>query len=113
MNRVHSIINNIKKSCVRIRAGDLCTHLARAYSRNSYNNYIKMIFLGGVSQKLIRFSNSYMYWMFNMIHTNVLKFIEHIIFINCAIFEGILDLIFIIKLFLKKQIFILYITIYF
>ena len=50
--------------------------------------------------------------MFNMIHTDVLKFIEHIIFINIAIFEGILNLIFIIKLFWKK-IFFLNITIYF
>ena len=39
-----------------------------------------------------------------MIYTDALKFIEHIIFINIAIFEGILYFIFIIKLFLKKQI---------
>ena len=38
-----------------------------------------------------------------MIHTDVLKFIEHKIFINIALFEGILNLIFIIKLFLKKK----------
>ena len=54
-----------------------------------------------------------MYWTFNMILTDVLKFIEHIIFINIAIFEGILNLIFIIKIFLKKkQNLFLYITIY-
>ena len=50
--------------------------------------------------------------MFNMIHTDILKFIEHIIFINIAIFEGIVNLIFIIKLYLKKkQYLFLYITI--
>ena len=48
-----------------------------------------------------------------MIHTDVLKLIEHIICINLAIFEGILNLIFIIKIFLKnKQNLFLYITIY-
>ena len=41
--------------------------------------------------------------MFNMIHTDVLKFIEQIIFINIAIFEGIVNLIIIIKLYLKKK----------
>ena len=55
-----------------------------------------------------------MYWMFNMIHIDVLKFIEHIIFINIAIFEGILNLLFIIKLFFEKEKYLfLYITIYF
>ena len=39
-----------------------------------------------------------------MIYTDVSKFIEHIIFINIAIFEGILNFIFIVKLFLKKKI---------
>ena len=48
-----------------------------------------------------------------MIHTDVLKFIEHIVFINIAIFEGILNSIFIIKLFLKKHYLFLYITIHF
>ena len=38
-----------------------------------------------------------------MIHTDVLKFIEQKIFINFAMFEGILNLIFIIKLVLKKK----------
>ena len=46
-----------------------------------------------------------------MIHTDVLKFIEHIIFINIAIFEGILNLIFIIKLLLKRN--IIYFFIYY
>ena len=49
-----------------------------------------------------------------MICTDVLKFIEHIMFINIAIFDGILNLIFIIKLFLKKKHYLfLYITVYF
>ena len=57
-----------------------------------------------------------------MIHTDVLKFIEHIIFINIAIFEGMFNLIFIniaifesmfnlifiIKLFLKKKFIFIY-----
>ena len=50
-----------------------------------------------------------MYLMFNMIHTDVLKFIDHIIFINNVIFESILNLIFIIKLFLKKKTLFIYI----
>ena len=44
-----------------------------------------------------------MYLMFNMINTDVLKFIEHIICINNVIFGSILNFIFIIKLFLKKK----------
>ena len=63
--------------------------------------------------KLIRFYNNYMYLMFNMIHTNVLKFIEHIIFIDIVIFESILNLILTIKLILKKKHLFLYINIYF
>ena len=52
--------------------------------------------------------------MFNIIHTDVLKFIKHIIFINLVIFEIIHNLIFTIKLFLKKKIFfIFYMTILF
>ena len=38
-----------------------------------------------------------MYLMINMIHIDVLKFIEHIIFINSAIFERILNFIFIVN----------------
>ena len=49
-----------------------------------------------------------------MIHTDVLKFIEHIIFMNIVTFESILNLIFIIKLYLKKNVILfLYITKYF
>ena len=49
--------------------------------------------------------------MFNLIHTDVLKFIEEIIFINSVIFECMLNFIFIVKLFLKNEYLILYITI--
>ena len=49
--------------------------------------------------------------MFNLIHTDVLNFIEEIIFINSVIFECMLNFIFIVKLFLKNQYLILYITI--
>ena len=42
--------------------------------------------------------------MLNTIHTDVLKFIESIIFINSVIFECLLNFIFIIKLFLNKNI---------
>ena len=64
-----------------------------------YNNYIKMMLFRWCFTKLIRFKNNFMYLMFNMIHTDVLKFIEHIIFINIAILESILNLIFIKKFF--------------
>ena len=78
------------------------------------NNYIKMILFRRCLTKLIRFYNNYMYLMFNMIHTDVLKFIKRIIFINIVIFESILNSIFVIKLFLKiKHYLFLYITIYF
>ena len=41
--------------------------------------------------------------MFNMIHTDVLEFIEHTVFINSVIFQYILNFIFIITLFEKKH----------
>ena len=52
-----------------------------------------------------------MYLMINVIHTDVLKFIEPIFSINSVIFECIRNFIFIIKLFLKNQYLFLYITI--
>ena len=50
--------------------------------------------------------------MINVIHTDVLKFIEEIFSINSVIFECIHNFVFIIKLFLKNQYLFLYITIY-
>ena len=46
-----------------------------------------------------------MYLMFNMIPTDVLKLIEHIIFLNSVIFESIdlLNFSFSMRLFLKNQ----------
>ena len=54
-----------------------------------------------------------MYLMINVIHTEVLKFIEQIISINSVLFECIHNFIFIIKIFLKNQYLFLYITIYY
>ena len=54
-----------------------------------------------------------MYLMINVIHTDVLKFIEEIFSINSVIFECIHNFVFIIKLFLKNQYLLLYITIYY
>ena len=54
-----------------------------------------------------------MYLMINVIHTDVLKFIEQIFSINNVLFECIHNFIFIIKLFLKNQFLLLYITIYY
>ena len=51
--------------------------------------------------------------MINVIHTDVLKFIEHIFSVNSVIFECIHNFTFIIKLFLKNQYLFLYITIYY
>ena len=53
----------------------------------------------------------YMYLMINVIHTDVLKFIEQIFSINSVIFECIHNFIFIVKLFLKNQYLFVYITI--
>ena len=50
----------------------------------------------------------YMYLMINVIHTDVLKFIEEIFSINSVIFESIHNFVFIIKLFLKNQYLFLY-----
>ena len=69
--------------------------------------------------KLIRFLNIYMYMpymylMINVIHTDVLKFIEQIFSINSVIFECIHNFIFFNKtIFLKNQYVFLYITIYY
>ena len=52
-----------------------------------------------------------MYLMINVIHTEVLKFIEQIFSINSVLFECIHNFIFIIKIFLKNQYLFLYITI--
>ena len=49
-----------------------------------------------------------MYLMINVIHTDVLKFIEEIFSINSVIFETIHNFVFIIKLFLKNQYLFLY-----
>ena len=54
-----------------------------------------------------------MYLMINVIHTDVLKFIEQIISINSVIFECIHNFIFIINLFLKNQYLFLCITTYY
>ena len=53
----------------------------------------------------------YMYLMINVIHTEVLKFIEQIFSINSVLFECIHNFIFIIKIFLKNQYLFLDITI--
>ena len=55
----------------------------------------------------------YMYLMINVIHTEVLEFIEQIFSINSVLFECIHNFIFIIKIFLKNQYLFLYITIYY
>ena len=52
-----------------------------------------------------------MYLMINVIHTEVLKLIEHIFSINSVLFECIHNFIFIIKIFVKNQYLFLYITI--
>ena len=52
-----------------------------------------------------------MYLMINVIHTEVLKFIEQKFSINSLLFECIHNFIFIIKIFLKNQYLFLYITI--
>ena len=54
-----------------------------------------------------------MYLMINVIHTEILKFIEQIFSINTdsVLFECIHNFIFIIKIFLKNQYLFLYITI--
>ena len=52
-----------------------------------------------------------MYLMINVIHTEVLKFIEQIFSINSVLFECIHNFIFIIKIILKNQYLFLYITI--
>ena len=54
-----------------------------------------------------------MYLMINVIHTEVLEFIEQIFSINSVLFECIHNFIFIIKIFLKNQYLFLYITIYY
>ena len=51
----------------------------------------------------------YMYLMINVIHTEVLKFIEQIFSINSVLFECIHNFIFIINIFLKNQYLFLYI----
>ena len=52
-----------------------------------------------------------MYLMINVLHTEVLKFIEQIFSIDSVLFEYIHNFIFIIKIFLKNQYLFLYITI--
>ena len=52
-----------------------------------------------------------MYLMINVIHTEVLNFIEQIFSINSVLFECIHNFIFIIKRFLKNQYLFLDITI--